>query len=53
MNKKDEIVEKMIDAVEKIEKEAIVEKYSNDNAMKKDAVSKIYKKLLEETANEN
>ncbi len=49
---KDQIVEKMIYEVEAIEKEMIVEKFSTDNAMKKDAVSRIYKKLLEVTQDE-
>ena len=50
---KDEIINVMIEEVEKIEKEAIIEKYTNDNAMKKDAVTKIYKKLQEVCSDEN
>lgn len=52
MNKQ-KIVEKMINEVNKIEKEEKIEKYQNDTAMKKDAVSKIIKRLKETTVNEN
>lgn len=50
---KDDMIEKMIEEVENIERETMVEKYTNDNAMKKDAVSRIYKKLQEVTSNED
>lgn len=50
---KEAVIEKMIEEVETIEKETLVEKYSNDNAMKKDAVSRIYKKLQEVITDEN
>ncbi len=50
---RDKAIKEMIEAVEKIEKEAIVEKYTNDSAMKKDAVSKIYKKLQEVAKDED
>jgi hypothetical protein len=47
------LVRKMIEEVEKIEKEVIVDKYSNTTAMKKDAVLRIYNKLLEVTKDED
>lgn len=50
---KDAVIEKMIEEVEIIEKETLVEKYLNDTAMKKDAVSRIYKKLQEVVENED
>ena len=49
----EEIVEIMIHKVEEIEKEAVKEKYSTENAFKKDTVSKIYKALKEVTENDN
>ena len=52
-----EMIEKMITEVEQIEKEVLVAKYSGDgsmkNAMKKDAVARIYKKVKEVVTDEN
>ena len=50
---KEVVIEKMIEEIETIEKEALVEKYSTSKAMQKDAVSRIYKKFQEVIENEN
>ena len=50
---RDDMIEKMIVDVERIEREALVEKYAKETDLKKDAVSKIYKCLQEVTSNED
>ena len=52
MNKQ-EIVEKMIKEVLLIEQEENINKFKNESAMKKDAVTKIMKRLQELTDDEN
>lgn len=52
MNKHD-IVERMIKEILEIEKEENINKFKNENAMKKDAVSKIMKRLQEIVEDEN
>ncbi len=52
MNKQ-KIVETMIKEVMIIEQEENIDKFKNDNAMKKDAVAKIMKKLKETVENED
>ena len=50
---KEAVVEKMISEIEVIERETLVEKYSNNKAMQKDALSRIYKKFQEVIESEN